>query len=192
MEIALKRNKTFVSKLEAIKNIEERNTAFESLSDEDKRKEIAYDCFILTLSGKIQGSAGCYWSPKLEKIKARTAKAFQEKLVNDLPECKVCARGGMMLSQIRLGNSISHRDDERVEGSEEILKGFDIISFLDMENEYEREYYNHPYESRTTEKLQNICLNVIVNGDFNTKDNTDYLAKLLSKIKKQNKEALIA
>jgi hypothetical protein len=96
----------------------------------------------------------------------------------------------MMLSQIRLGNTISHRDEHRIEGSEDILKGFDMSSFEDMENEYEYDDYSHPYERRTTEKLQNICLNVIVNGDFNTEDYTDYLAKLLRKIKKQNKEAI--
>lgn len=44
-----------------------------------------------------------------------------------------------------------------------------------MENEYESSYYDHPYKSHTEEKLANICYNVLVNGNFNTDDDTDYL-----------------
>jgi hypothetical protein len=169
----------YKSKLQSIKNLEERNAAFEALSDEDKRKEIAWDCFQLTLSGKVSAGWG-YWSDNLIEITAKTPKSFQNKLVKKLPECEVCARGGMMLSQIRLGNTLSCDSRDSEQGNIEILQGFSMNSFEIMEGVYEgytcitmgRVY---PYQIHTTELLQNICLNVIHNGDFNINDATDYL-----------------
>jgi hypothetical protein len=81
----------------------------------------------------------------------------------------------MMLSQIRLGNHISSNNDHRSRGNSEIIKGFDMVAFKNMELEYEHSYFNHPYESNTNEKLANICCNIIVNDNFNKKDDTDYL-----------------
>jgi hypothetical protein len=181
--------KDFRSQLESIKNLEERNLAFDELSDEEKRREIAYDCLQLTLEGKVKGRDGCYtnhtlngyWNDELMRIRTNTPKEFQEILVNKLPECTVCARGGLMLSQIRLGNNISSDTISRYDGYfEDILKGFSMKSFRAMEEEYEDSDHKHPYEAKTTKKLQNICLNVIANGDFDIDDKTKYLVDYLN------------
>ena len=178
--------KNFRSQLESIKDLEERNLVFDALSDEDKRREIAFDSLQLTLIGKIGGSYRCYWSNSLQNIRTNNSKKFQEKLVNELPKCEVCARGAMMLSQIRLGNTVSSKAEYRSEGSKRLIKGFTLDSFEKMETEYEDYGYkcfwgSHPYKSNTTEKLQNICLNVIANGDFDIYDATDYLVDYLTK-----------
>lgn len=172
-------NITFKSVLQPIKNIEERNQYFEELSDEGKRLEIAWDCLQLILANKIKASEGCYyWNHYLSKIRGKidTSKEFQIELIKILPkDCKVCVRGGMMLSQIRLGNKISPKSDNVMEGSIDNIRGFTFNDFIIMEKEYEFSKYNHPYISSTSEKLANICCNILVNGNFNTEDKTDYL-----------------
>ncbi len=170
----------YKSQITHIQDIEARNKAFNALSKQDKRKEIALDCFMLVSKGIVKPSNGCYWSGELDSIQTKNAKTFQLELVNNLPQCEVCARGGMMLSQIRLGNSISSKNKSRYFGDEKILKGFSYVSFRAMEKEYEESEYSHPYGYNTREKLQNICLNVLHNGDFNTDDKTDYLKDFLT------------
>ena len=116
-----------------------------------------------------------YWSFALSCIKIIDSKKFQKELVNNLPKCEVCIRGGMMLSQIRLGNELHCNIDNIHKGDFKIIKGFSMDSFYKMEEEYEHSTYKHPYERHTSWKLANICCNVLVNGDFNTEDKTDYL-----------------
>ena len=177
--------KDFRSQLESIKDLEQRNKVFDVLSDEKKRREIAFDCLQLTLALKVTGSdyrnSAPYWGNELNSINTKTPREFQEILVNELPECEVCVRGGLMLSQIRLGNNISTDDDFRNDGNERNIRGFSLEKFITMEEEYEQEVYGHPYKMKTTEKLQNICLNVIANGDFDQEDKTDYLVEYLKK-----------
>lgn len=168
-------NINFNSVLQQIPNLEERNIAFDAMDDQSKRQEIAWDCLQLILSGKISGSFREYWSDSLHDIGTLDSKDFQKILNDNLPNCKVCARGGMMLSMIRLGNSINSDCDSKYDGDRSIIKGFDMDSFENMELEYENNHYVHPYEKHTTDKLANICCNVIVNGNFNTEDKTDYL-----------------
>lgn len=164
----------YKSKLYRFKNIDSRNKAFDSLSDEDKRREIAWDSLQLILSEKVSASLGEYWSNGLFSIEG-DSKTLQKILLNELPECRVCARGAMMLSQIRLGNSIDSSDGYREQGTDENIKGFSMNDFYNMESEYENCQYRHPYNYNTDEKLANICCNIIVNGNFNTEDKTDYL-----------------
>lgn len=169
------------SVLQNIKDIEERNKVFHSLSDEDKRKEIAYDLYLLVKNEKVDGSEGMYWSNDLLNIKAKNKEEFQLKLNDSLPECSVCARGGMMLSRIRLGNTFSCNDPGRSGGNSTFhdanLVSFSLYSFRKMELEYECSEFSHPYEENSREKLMNICLNVINNGDFNELDTTNYLTE---------------
>lgn len=176
--------KEFVSALQPIKGLAKRNKAFDALSDEEKRKEIAYDCFNLTLEKKLLGGDELYWSSNLSRVQDRTVEArkFQELLNYELPDdCVVCARGGLMLSPIRLGNKIKPYNISLPYGREDILQGFSMIAFIEMEKEFEDLKFEHPYDVRTTEKLQNICLNIIANGDFNKEDKTDYLVEYLKK-----------
>ena len=167
-------NIPFKSRLQCIVDIQERNNIFDSLSDEDKRKEIAYDLLYLILSGIVSGSCRKYWSDNLISIESSN---LQIPFTTNLPRCEVCARGGMMLAQIRLGNHINSEGDCRYDGGIDNLKGFSMESFIDMESEYEYDSYCTPYKHNTTRKLANITCNVIHNGDFNTDDKTDYLTK---------------
>src|SRR5688572_23479988 len=96
--------KEFISQLQSIEDIEERNKKFHSLNDKEKRREIAYDLLLLTINGKVKNTNQKqffhrYWSANLLGVKAKDSKNFQKKLNSELPSCAVCARGGMMLAQ---------------------------------------------------------------------------------------------
>jgi len=170
-------NITYKSILARFKNIDKRNVAFNNLDPQSKRLEIAWDALQMVLLGLIQPSDGCYWSDALLEISG-DSKTLQRKLIEGLPKplaCEVCQRGAIMLSQIRLGNSIGSNDDDRDCGAGYNVKGFNYPNLVEMENEYEHSQYDHPYEYNTREKMANILCNILVNGEFNTEDRTDYL-----------------
>jgi hypothetical protein len=92
--------------------------------------------------------------------------------------CTVCERGLLTLAKIRIGNNVDPGlgiDNISMGNKYSTREGFYFSSFKDMESEYERSKYNHPYQHNTTEKMVNILCNILVNGDFNTMDKTDYL-----------------
>lgn len=179
----------FKSLLAGIKDIEERNKAFYKLTKQQKRQEIAWDCLNLIVRGTVKGARGAYWNNRLIRLakKTETSNELQKMLVDNLPTCAVCARGGMMLSQIRLSNKLKPNftcgiegkdkmfDSSITNGSDEKVKSFTMGDFYKMEKEYEYCEYEHPYGIKSTNKLANICCNVIVNGNFNISDKTNYL-----------------
>lgn len=184
----------YKSVLYRYKNIEKRNIAFNKLNAETMRKEIAYDALQLTLTQRLIPSDGCYWGYKLVEIKndgkIRTAKVFQERLLNLPQNCEVCARGAMMVSQIRLGNELHACNDNVAKGDESNIKGFSMVSFTNMEKYYEyrkestfndttRLSYGEMYYAleRRKYRLINIFLNVLTNGDFNDNVEIDYIQK---------------
>lgn len=175
-----KPNIDFVSVLDDIKDIDERNKAFDKLSKEGKRLEIAWDMLKLVMSRTLKPSDGHYWDFRLMSVaddclnSKELQKEFNDK--KNIKGCSVCARGGLMLSQIRLGNSVNPYDTwYRDKGNSDNLKGFTWNSMRKMEDEYEHCQYGHPYQGNTTYKLMNILCNVLVNGDFKISDKTDYL-----------------
>lgn len=174
-----KSNIKFKSLLHGVRSIEKRNQIFKGLSNEGKRLEIAWDMLKLLMEERIKPSYGFYWSVKLHELQANcdSSEEFHKKLnqKSKITNCSVCARGGIMLSQIRLGNSIHPHVHHADKGYSSILDGFSMDSMQCMENEYESLLYNHPYKTHTKEKLMNIVCNVLVNGDFNIEDKTDYL-----------------
>lgn len=176
----MKANIKYKSVLQDIKNIEERNEAFHALDNQGKRLEIAWDMLQLVLNETISSSYGTYWSADLldNTSKIKTSKELQKFLLktNKIKNCTVCARGGIMLSTIRLGNKISRSDDFLYNGSSHNIQGFTMKKMKEMEYEYEENGYNHPYCYNTDRKLANICCNILVNGNFNIKDKTDYLS----------------
>lgn len=172
----------FKSYLQGIKDIEKRNKAFHKLTDEEKRLEIAWDSLLLIMEGSIRpagfGKNSCYWDKKLFKATENLSSKELQKTLIERPKsqkCTVCERGITMLSTIRLGNSIDGFDNDRENGHEDNIQGFIKQDFYNMEKEYEHSYYSHPYKNNTLEKMANICCNVLVNGNFNTEDKTDYL-----------------
>lgn len=173
-------NIPFKTKLPALDQttLAKRNKVFDSLSEEDKRKEIAFDGLNLVITGQVGAAKGTYWSGAIYDIVVplKTSKQLQEALNLNLSEdCRVCQRGLMMISQIRLGNSVRPDDVDVDCGSYDNVKGFDMGMFAAMEKEYEISGFDHPHAARTKRKLANICCNVIANGYFNTNDTTDYL-----------------
>ena len=174
-----KPNIRFKSVLDPIKSISKRNKAFNELSDEGKRLEIAWDALKLVEAGRIKASYGYYWDDKLHDIakSSDTSEEFQKKLnvQENIESCSVCARGSIMLSLIRLGNSVDPSDSWVSEGDDNNIKGFSMDSMYNMENGYENSRFYHPYKCNTEEKLMNILCNVLINGDFNPKDKNDYL-----------------
>lgn len=174
-------NIPFKSTLSRFKNIKNRNKAFNELSDIEKRREIAYDALMLIINCGIRGSSGHYWNSKLLRIvdKSENNKDLQNNLITIFQEkfsCSVCQRGLLMISRIRLGNSVGPSDEfDRGDVRTLNKSGFDIESFEALEKEYEIGTWSTPYTNHSTEKLANLCCNIIENGDFDTDDKTDYL-----------------
>lgn len=172
----------FKSQLQGIEDIQKRNEIFDSLPDEEKRKEIAYDGLGLVLEGIVLASGNrTYWSGQLKILQdaSPSSSEFQSNLLSDdITGCEVCQRGLLMLSLIRLGAGVHPHDQSAESGCGYNIKGFRRLDFLEMEGEYEYNNYHHPYKNNTPEKLANICLNVIHNGNFNETDKTDYLELL--------------
>lgn len=174
-------NIVFKSLLQGIKDIKKRNEYFDYLSDEGKRLEIAWDALQL-IQKEILFTAGAskyYWNSDLFALRQRVndAEAFQVELCNltNIKNCSVCARGGIMVSRIRLGNKIAPNSDNVDCGGENNLDVFNLQVMKDMENEYEISKFTHPYGIGSTNKLMNIYCNILVNGNFNPTDSTDYL-----------------
>lgn len=171
-------NIPFTSKLQHITNLTLRNKAFAALSNRQKRQEIAYDALLLVIAGTIGAAEGHYWSYNLKIIKnsCDTSEVFQRKLVYFLPKtCTVCQRGALMLSQIRLGNTIHPLDICYEYGNRENIEGFNIKMFRSLEQEYEQNYKQTPYQRRTIQKLANLLCNIIDCGNFNAPRCKDYL-----------------
>lgn len=186
---------TFKSLLDPITDIEKRNKKFASLSDEGKRLEIAWEALKLVVGGiaepsdVIDSKTGKrsyyrYWDENLVTIYrgSKSSKDLQEALLG-VKSCTVCERGILTLAKIRIGNNVNPskiRVSRACDGYSTCAReGFSINSFRSMETEYELSDYKHPYNSNTSKKMANILCNVLVNGDFNTEDKTDYLTPKL-------------
>lgn len=175
----------FESKLN-IKNVNKRNKAFAILNDEEKRREIAYELLnLIVVEKKVEASNSRFWGDSLENINkfAKTSKELQNGFLA-LPYCEVCAKGGMMLAQIRLGNNVKpvkgisagyYSEESRMNGSFAAYQGFSRPNWDALEDKYEMSLFYLPYGSNTDEKLVNICCNIIFNGNFSTRDKNDYL-----------------
>jgi len=175
-------NIEFHSVLQGIKDVKARTEAFHKLSNEDKRKEIAWDALQLVLIDRLLPSHGNYWTGDLSDIKleSSTPEDLQARLIcatqSTNSRCVVCARGAVMVSTIVLGNHIDPvRDYSIAHGDQYNIQGFTMQEMKDMESEYEDGWFDHPYDTNTKEKLANILCNVLTNGFFNTEDKTDYL-----------------
>lgn len=183
-------NFPFESVLQDITNIQARNVAFHKLDAETQRKEIAYDLYKLVMAGFVHNSYCSYWSGTfLRKTNDLRTPTELHEYLNTIADgdhtnhCAVCVRGGMMLSQIRLGNTLSPDDFSLTDGSATNLMGFTYQEFVDMEDLYEGRasvsnpyILEHPFEANSKYRLLNICLNVMVNGQFIISDVNNYVA----------------
>ena len=180
----------YKSVLAKFKDLKQRNYAFNHLDRQSQRLEIAWDALQLVLNQEVKAFNGGYWSSSiLNSINRLGPESTQNFFLNKLHGrgCRVCQRGLMMVSQIRLGNELSARETDNglpvsafgvttmSRGDMGIIKGFSMTSFLLIEREYEHGEFHHPYGCHTEEKLANICCNILVNGNFKPKDTTDYL-----------------
>ena len=181
----MKPNITYKSLLSGIRGINKRNEVYKSLTEEQQRKEIAWDVIMLLQKGMIEASDGCYWDNDLEDL-YETSEDSKEvfRRFNKLEHtCEVCARGAIMLSTIRLGNTYGPEEYENAYCVHDgVMDGrsltcFSVASLRNMELEYEYNEFKHSPFNNTDEKLMNIMCNIIVNGDFNTSDKTDYVVE---------------
>jgi hypothetical protein len=163
--------------------IEQKNEKFFELSEEGQRLEIAWDVLNLVTSGIMKASRHYYWDNTTEDKYYYSNLSSKElcNKTNKIKTCTVCARGGLMLSRIRLGNRYNS-EQIKSNGTKytcgypvSLIDGFSVNDLEIIENEYEHNDYNHPYRDNTEEKLANIMCNILVNGNFNIKDKTDYL-----------------
>lgn len=172
----------FKSKLTK-KTIELNNEAFEKFSKTQQRKEIAYDALMLIVKGIATTLSGGYWGEDLHNIKdaSLSSSAFQCNLlkIDEKTNCSVCQKGLMMLSQIRLSNSLHPADSGITNGSHKGRKGFSENAFDQMEEDFEgwSRAINTTYKPGSSKLQANICCNVIANGDYKPKDETDYIKK---------------
>lgn len=171
----------YKSKLSRFKDINKRNIKFKSLSLEDQKKEIALDVLNLLSTENINASISCYMSfyddvyqcNDKEIFKLLNDNEFFNKINNDYG-CQVCARGAMMLSTIRLGNSIDPSNDVRFDkGDEYNQEYFTFNEYNDMEYQYE--HGTEPYYHNTNGLLANIFLQIVHTGTFDIENKTDYL-----------------
>jgi hypothetical protein len=177
-------NITFKSLLQPIKNIEKRNTAFANLTREGKRLEIAWEALQLLLKGTIipAGVSGksYYWDPTLTKTlkSSYSSKTLQEKFLK-VQECRVCARGAITLSKIRLGNNTAPENLYTISiamgNRNNSADGFSRGSLHYMENQYEASFYLPTLKPRSTPNLANILCNILVNGDYKPSDKKIYI-----------------
>ncbi len=174
----------FKSVLEDITDINKRNKRFKSLSEEGQRLETAWEALKLVVNNIADPSTHAeeyrYWNRELLNIViySHTSEELQKNLLK-VKKCTVCARGIMTLAKIRIGNNVDpvfNTETDIARGCNDSTRGgFSFFDFKKMEIEYEFNEYGHPYCHNTKEKLANILCNVLVNGNFNIDDKTDYL-----------------
>ena len=183
-------NITFKSLLSGISSIEKKNKIFKSLNKEGQRLEIAWDVLQMLTNKKLHPSNGYYWDNRLMRLYQISKDSTTVcKNFNEIETCTVCARGAVMVAQIRLGNTFGpeNTDVSNIDDGLDVsynnnggltlksLSSFSVDSMKNMEREYENSQFNHPYHENSREKLMNMMCNILVNGDFKTSDKTDYL-----------------
>lgn len=82
------------------KQVEKNNVAYGRLGPKAKRLAIAKDALGQLLLGKVNGEGGTYLRSTHDEDLSGTPKEIASKVLA-LPECFVCAKGAIMLSQIR-------------------------------------------------------------------------------------------
>lgn len=82
------------------KQVEKNNVAYKRLGKKGKRLAIAKDALGQLLLGKAHAESGTYFRATLGDDVTGDAKQIADKVLA-LPECSVCAKGAVMLSQIR-------------------------------------------------------------------------------------------
>ena len=180
------------SQLKGIKDQKEKNETFHSLPIADRRREIALDALEMLHLEHISAAHGTYWTENLiDTAKScETSIELQKNLLDKNTynsNCRVCVRGAMMLSTIRLGNKIDPLNRSLSSGCSNSQKHFTARMYHDMEDVYEGTYFFYtsedidilPYRLRSNENLANVFLQVVQTGAFKYDDRVDYLKKIL-------------
>lgn len=184
----------FKSKISHITDVAERNKAFEALVDSEKRQEVALDIINNYSLGFIKEQHGSqYWPPNFANDGRRleTSEELQSFVIANGKGilCNVCARGAIMVSRIILGNNISP-DASFYDGDSRVVEGqfvnpaseFSDGLLMDVERYYEN-YGFIRYRRKTPECIAALAANILANGDFIHKDETDYLIEWEIQIK---------
>jgi len=175
----------YKSKLSHITDVAERNTAFDALTSEEKRKEVAFDVLNRYSVGLLKKQeSSMYWPNNIVKEfqKLQTAEELQAAVIARHTEiCDVCARGAVMISRIMLGNKITpnqsfYDGDGESDGYKYEMPAPELDDdFLRViEKNYET-YGFIRYRKRTPECIAALMANIVQNGYFKWDDETDYL-----------------
>ncbi len=157
--------------------VAQKNKQFKELSTPDQKREIALDGLKLIIKNKISpaGREGMshYWGSsglRDHRQHARNSKDFQKRLLTELPEaCEVCERGLIMLSKIRVANTIDPCGDAHniSSGSNGLQKPFTFDEMEDMETVYENgSTITYPYQNNTLKNMANNLCVIIDKGKF--------------------------
>jgi hypothetical protein len=170
----------FTSQLQDVKDLDERNKLFAAMTKLQQRKEIAYDGILAVLAEQVAASYGAYWRDSLiRKFEDSHDSKDLQKNFCDIPagaSCELCQRGLVMLSRIRLGNSVDpNKYSGRQVSNAGVQDSFSEHVLLKMEYEFESNTHAHPYGTNSNRKLINTMCNVLANGTFRTSDRTDYI-----------------
>lgn len=194
----------YKSQLSSIKDIDEKNAVYQSLSKQEQKFEVCLDVIYLLAKKQLYPTTGTYWGRIykngipffIQDIKDNN-KLHHELLNLQNSQCEVCIRGAIMISTIRSGNTFSTQDPDITHGSEN-NNPFELKELIEMEGVFEKffgvdcdKYYvqntygkgindiNFPYEVGSPEFVANVFLNVLHNGEFDLFNFTDYLVNLL-------------
>lgn len=180
------------------KDTELRNEAYAKMSPTEKRVAIAKDTLAIVKVGGVNVSTGHYVGLCDEDVKIPESGSMREFLMQNaqaLPECKVCAKGGLFLGKVLGYNQVEiescgvgHSDNNYVNGvwvtsgiemsdpSQQLLDAFDKETLDDIESAFEREQYGLACDKAEfmyrdindpVIRLTKICENIIRNkGEF--------------------------
>jgi hypothetical protein len=141
-------------------------------------------------TGYIVDSTRNFEFEDLREFKKLNSKEFQKLICNQIESstCEVCARGAIMLSKINLGNDTTVKEFNSAGARYFSKEGYQSLSAFSVDileliekiyeaDEYDRRKlkYQCRYPRHSNHLLANIFCNVLVNGDFNENDHTDYL-----------------
>lgn len=188
--------------------LEESNAKFNALPPKQQMVQIAKDILAQQAAGKFEAKGGEYTGladnmSMALAIDRSGKKTIQEFLTIDPPVCTVCARGAMMLSRVRLGNSVDQDDAARMRCStpipsipmgiqktlEALFEGaFDIQGMQQFRNKMSQKRYDEflseivslPWNK--SDRLTAIFQNIIKNeGDYVTKNGVNLTSAIWNK-----------
>jgi hypothetical protein len=103
------------TKQQVKKLIEKNNKIWESSTIQERRVLVCKDVLAQLKARKYFARSGTWVETKMAKPLGKTGRSLQEIICNDeLPTCRCCALGGLMLSTVKYANNVNleYSDDD--------------------------------------------------------------------------------